>query len=128
MRYSSSEFCWLPPKLAMPWQRFTVMPFFTVSKVASRVSFTQRAISAAASSQAMGSHSEAPGRRTIGLVLRFGFFTTSRVSGSTMLRSWNIVAPFGQSPPSLMGWSGSPSRFTSSPSRTEQMVPHPPEQ
>ena len=38
MRYSSSEFCWLPPKLAMPWQRLTVMPLDTDSNVASRVS------------------------------------------------------------------------------------------
>ena len=112
----------------MPWQRLTVMPLDTVSNVASRVSLTQRAISATASSQVISSHSEAPGRRTIGRVLRFGFLITSRVEGSTTLRSWNIVAPFGHRPPWLTGWSGSPSMLISSPSRVEQITPQPPEQ
>ena len=112
----------------MPWQRFTVMPSCMVSKVSSRVFLTHCAISATASSQVMSSHSEAPGRRTIGRVLRLVFLMISRVSGSTTLRSWNMVAPFGHRPPSLMGWSGSPSMFTSSPSRVEQITPHPPEQ
>ena len=30
MRYSSSVFCWLPPKLAMAGQRLTVTPFDAV--------------------------------------------------------------------------------------------------
>ena len=73
IRYSSSEFSWEPPRLAMAGVWFTVRPFsFFSMNEASRVSLTLRAISAMASSHVMSSQSEAPGRRTSGRVTRFG--------------------------------------------------------
>ena len=58
-----------------------------------------------------------PGARYIGVLTRCG-------------DSWVacIAAPFEQSAPSLMTWSGSPSRLTSLPSTTWQTMPQPHEQ
>ena len=126
--YSSSEFCCEPPRLAMASVRLTTTPSFSWMKVSSRVFFTCLAISSIASSQEMSSQSDLPGRRTLGLYTRSGFSSISPVSGFTMLCSWNMAAPFGHRPPSLIGLSGSPSILISFPSRTEQITLQPPEQ
>src|SRR3990167_4490146 len=91
-----------PPIMAMPSARFTVLPcksFWT--KILSRVSFTWRAISFITKSQDTSSQWEAPGALYNGLVRRRSF-TMQCLSD----------APFGQRVPPFMGWSGSPSTWT----------------
>src|ERR1035437_5026854 len=91
-----------PPIIAIPGLRFTTWPFaFFSTKQVSRVVLMWRGVFAVASSPARGPHLSEPGRRTLGLVSRLGLLMSSR-----------RVAPLGQSVPRLIGWSGSPSTWT----------------
>src|SRR5712692_2277943 len=88
--------------MAMPGVRLTTCPLaFLATKVRSRVVLMCRAICWMASSQEMSSQRSDPGRRTLGVRIRFG-----------LSMSYLSVAPFGQSVPRLIGLSGSPSTCT----------------
>src|SRR5712664_3009529 len=91
-----------PPTTASPGVRLTVCPFaFFATNVLSRVVLMWRAICWTASSQEMSSQWSEPGRRTLGVKMRFG-----------LSMSYLRVAPFGQRVPRLVGASGSPSTCT----------------
>src|SRR5882724_875899 len=91
-----------PPTTARPGVRFTACPFaFLATKVLSRVVLMCRAIPWMASSQEISSQWSDPGRRTLGVRIRFG-----------LSMSYLSVAPFGHSVPRLVGASGSPSTCT----------------